>query len=247
MQPVSDLNNSDDQELIDAISRRNEKAFQILVVRHTQRFFKLAVLTLQNVGDAEDVVQSAFMKLWQNPLAFDSAKSKFTTWFYKVVINLCRDKIKQKRNSDDNVSAYIAYTAMSSPQSYAGEDLHLERHQGVLEQQVALEYAIARLASRQREALNLVFYAHLPQTEAAQIMGISLKALESVLHRAKKQLSQDIGRYMSDHVLGKGQSEYKPQCSDGNSKQRSSTQSDCESSSQLPYGQHSHEATKVSN
>ena len=239
------LNNLNDEELIDAIKLLDEQAFTILVVRHTQRFFKLAVQTLQSVSDAEDVVQTAFLKFWQNPAAFDPAKSKFTTWFYRVVVNQCRDKIKQRRRSDDSVSAYIEHSASSLPQSHAGEDHGLERQQDALEQQIALEYAIARLGINQREALNLVFYAHLPQSEAAQILGLSLKALESVLHRAKKQLSMDIGRYLTGQALDEISDMNPNKCSDNVSKHGSVSNCSLNSPTQLSYGYQTQQTSKL--
>src|SRR3970040_342675 len=97
----------DDRELLALVKEGNHQAFSILVERHTDRFYRLAYRYLQNKEAAEDVVQDAFLKLWENPALWQPQRnSKFTTWFYRVVVNLCLDLRKRKRPDalDDETS-----------------------------------------------------------------------------------------------------------------------------------------------
>ena len=88
----------DDHELLERIQDGNGQAFAALVERHTDRFYRLAYRYLQSKEAAEDVVQDAFLKLWENPALWQPQRnSKFTTWFYRVVVNLCLDLRKRKR------------------------------------------------------------------------------------------------------------------------------------------------------
>ena len=166
-----------DADLIALILEGNHDAFAEVVNRHTDRFFALAFRTLQNRGDAEDVVQSAFIKLWQKPQSWDSSKSQFTTWFYRVVVNSCHDhRRKHKRILD--VDDQIIELAIEPVDS---EQITLEEQQQENWQRKCLEVAISKLPASQQDALNLVVYSELPQKQAAEIMNISLKALESLL------------------------------------------------------------------
>ena len=79
----ADLN---DARLIALIQTGNHNAFAVLVQRHTDRFFALALRTLQQASEAEDVVQTVFLKLWQNPYAWKSDKqTQFTTLFAHIL------------------------------------------------------------------------------------------------------------------------------------------------------------------
>ena len=87
-----------DQELLALIQDGSHQAFAELVKRHTERFYRLAYRYVQNRETAEDLVQDAFLRLWENPAIWQPDRnSKFTTWFYRIVVNLCLDWQKKKR------------------------------------------------------------------------------------------------------------------------------------------------------
>lgn len=174
-----------DERLVARIQRGDRDAFAILVRRHTERFFAAAYRLCGQIEEAEDIVQDAFLKLWDKPGLYDEARgAKFTTWFYRVVTNQALDKMRRKKphyNSD----------ALDSFQSGAPdqeESLHASR------QQKALEQAIQNLPARQKAALNLCFYEGLSNKEAADILGVGTKALESLLMRAKTGLRDELLR-----------------------------------------------------
>lgn len=188
--------NLSDASLIARVCNGEHDAFAEIVSRHTDRFFALAYRTLQNAGDAEDVVQNSFIKLWQKPSSWNSKKSQFTTWFYRVVINACHDHIRKHKSSfnvDDESLEVLAEPASC-------EQTLLENSQLEAFQQKALSDAIKSLASSQRDALNLVVYLGLPQKEVAEIMGISVKAVESLLVRAKRSIATYVKRQQQNEL-----------------------------------------------
>ena len=188
-----------DGDLMPLIVAGNHDAFAELVSRHTDRFFALAYRSLQHQADAQDVVQSAFIKLWQKPQSWDSSKSLFTTWFYRLIVNACHDhrrKNKRVMVVDSQVLEAAAGTA-------ASEQCLLEQQQHIAQQQQFLELAISRLPASQRDAINLVVYSELPQLQAAEIMGLSLKALESLLVRAKRSMAKTVSEQNECHSSSK--------------------------------------------
>ncbi len=166
----------------------NHAAFAELVGRHRERFFALAYRSLQHRADAEDVVQSAFIKLWQKPDVWDSSKSQFTTWFYRLIVNACHDQRRKNKRSLDVDDLFLEPVTDLT----ASEQSALENQQHIRQQQHDLELAISRLPASQRDAINLVVYSELPQKQAAEIMGLSLKALESLLVRAKRSMARTV-------------------------------------------------------
>lgn len=172
-----------DAELLEHIREGSQHAFGVLVRRHTKRFYALAYRTLGNRDEAEDIVQEAFIKLWQKPDIWQPDRNaQFTTWFYRLVLNQCLDELKRKKPlpllenfdmADDSIT--LQDEALS-----------------IKQQQRMLETEIRALPERQQTALNLCFYEKLSNKEAASIMGINPKALESLLMRAKATLKSKL-------------------------------------------------------
>ena len=176
----------DDHELLELVQSGSHPAFSQLVQRHSERFYRLAFRYLQSKAAAEDVVQEAFLKLWENPAIWQAGKNtKFTTWFYRVVVNLCLDWQKRKRPVPLTDSMTIVDQRENADQA-------LQRHQ----EQQALEREIAALPERQRTALNLCFDAGLSNQDAAEAMGVNLKALQSLIMRAKTTLKERMKNYL---------------------------------------------------
>ena len=180
------LLNLDDESLIYQIQGESHEAFATLVDRHSNRFYRIAYRLVSSKDDAEDIVQEAFLKLWNRPNLWNPGKkAKFTTWFYRVVINLCFDHRKKKKMinfpediefSDENPGADVLY------------DVH--------QKQALLERFIHELPERQQLAVNLCFYEGFSNNEAAQIIGVKVKALQSLVMRAKTTLKYNVKRYL---------------------------------------------------
>lgn len=176
-----------DDALLDAIQQGGHSAFNELVTRYTQRFFRLAYRYVAHRESAEDIVQRAFLKLWEKPSRFDGSKGvKFTTWFSRVIINQSLD-MQKKRTPLQLVDGYEVEDERK------GQDKQLMDAQ----KQVQLEQAIRTLPERQQTALNLCFYEEISNAEAAQIMETTVGAIESLLMRAKTNLRNSLEEYQT--------------------------------------------------
>jgi RNA polymerase sigma-70 factor (ECF subfamily) len=172
-----------DEELMKLVLHKNHAAYAELVTRHSSQFYALAYRTLFDKVAAEDAVQEAFLKLWRQPELWngDMNKVKFTTWFYRVVLNLCLD-INKKKKPLPLVEGF----------DVPDEKSDLESQLYLSEQKSHIDKAIALLPEQHRTALNLCFYEKCSNQQAADIMGVSLKALQSMLMRSKAALKQQI-------------------------------------------------------
>ena len=182
---MSDCQNMDEASLLEHIRQGSHPAFAALVERHTARFYRLAFRYVSQKEAAEDVVQRAFLKLWEKPSRWDpERKVKFTTWFSRVVINLGLDMQKKR-------------TPLLLAEHYdvADEAEGQERQLIDAQQKVQLEHAIRRLPARQQTALNLCFYEEITNAEAARIMETTVGAIESLLMRAKANLRTELKQY----------------------------------------------------
>ena len=176
----------DDHALLAHIQDGSHDAFAVLVRRHTERFYRLAYRYVRNRETAEDIVQDAFLKLWEAPGRWQPERSsKFTTWFYRIVVNLCLDWQKKKR-------PLALEDEVSEPEGESALDIAAIQRQ----EQKMLERELAALPERQRAALNLCFAEGLSNQEAAEVIGVRLKALQSLIMRAKATLKERMKSYL---------------------------------------------------
>ncbi len=179
------LHEDTDEGLMAHIQKGDHQAFAALVRRHSDRFYGLAWRLLGNDAEADDVVQDAFLKLWAQPDMFRrDAGVKFTTWFYRVVSNMALDKLRgRKRWTGPEVLESMTDKEKLSDQAYEDKEM-----------QKLMAQAINELPERQKLALTLCFYEGLSVAEAAQVIGVGDKAVESLLMRAKSGLKNDLTR-----------------------------------------------------
>ncbi len=179
--PLASTEDSD-ESLMRLIRQESHQAFAILVRRHTDRFFAASFRMTGNRTEAEDLVQDAFLKIWNKPDLWKEDKgAKFTTWFYRILVNQNIDRLRrtQKISSDDSILPFVA-DGTAGPEEQAAMN----------EEQVRMERALNILPERQKTALTLCFYEGLSNAEAADAMGVKIKALESLLMRAKAGLRE---------------------------------------------------------
>lgn len=181
-----------DEGLMERIQQRDHRAFSLLVERRTDMFYGAAYRMVMNVQEAEDIVQEAFLKLWDKPKNWKSGKgAKFTTWFYRVVMNISLDKLRKYKKTESHLIEEIE-----------SQNISQEKEMQMDQEQKALNQALKELPENQLMALNLCFYDELANKEAATVMGISVKALESLLMRAKAGVKNHLYR---EGILDKGE------------------------------------------
>lgn len=180
-----------DEELIERIVLADQLAFDELVSRYSTKYYAVAFRLIFNKDDAEDIVQDAFIKFWKNPKLWQKdKKTKFTTWFYKVVTNLCIDHQRKKKAEQLDNEFDVED---ESPSSEEKLDQKLKQKE--------LKKVILELPERQQAALNLCYYQGLSNKEAAEILDVNLKALESLLSRARRTLKEKLSKSLAggDH------------------------------------------------
>ncbi|MEO0608249.1 MAG: sigma-70 family RNA polymerase sigma factor [Pseudomonadota bacterium] len=147
-----------------------------LVNRNMPIVFRVAYRMLQDRAEAEDVTQETFLRAWKT-LPDWQPKAKFSTWACTVALNLCRDRLRKKKPVLMDELPERVDTGLRPEQS-------LESQQAL----AGIEARIAALPDRQREALSLCALEGMTNIEAADAMDVSVRALESLLARARRSL-----------------------------------------------------------
>ena len=179
--PTGRMQDASDEELVALIGGGDRRAYHVLVERHGRRVLGLARRMMRNLAEAEDVSQEAFLRVWQKAGEWQPRGARFTTWLYRVVVNLCLDRRRKPTMAPIEAAGDPADTRPDAEQTLAT----VQR-----ERQVAS--ALQALPERQRAALVLSYYVGLSNLEAAGALELSVSALESLLVRARRALRQEL-------------------------------------------------------
>lgn len=168
-----------DAELVQQAGRGDEFAFRLLTERHSARAYRFARRML-GTGDAEDIVQEAFLRVWREAPRWQP-RAQFSTWLRRIVYHLCIDHLRSTKRSGGEVEEDIADTRPNAEQAAA---------QSQMQQQ--MRSAVAALPEAQRAAIALYYDDDMPQAEIAEILGLSIGAVEGLLFRARRSLKESL-------------------------------------------------------
>ena len=160
-------------------------AFEELMMHYSDYVFALAFRILNNEEDAKDIVQESFIRIWQNIKCY-RREIKFTTWAYKITVNLCFDKLKkQKRKPLDFNEEIESFNVVLDDE---GADIKLNNKQ--------IGEIITKLAKNLTPKQKIVFVlSDIEQAEPdeiAEITGLSKGQIKSNLYYARQQIRQKL-------------------------------------------------------
>ena len=176
-----------DEVLMAAVVARDQRAFRILMQRHMGRAIRVAQRILRDAAEADDVGQEAFLRVWGRAGSFDPDLAKFTTWLYRIVVNLALDRTRRPRHQPIDEADEMPSDAPAAVELIiAGEEW------------TTLEQALARLSTRQRGAIALFHIEGLSGADAASAMQLNIKAFESLLLRARAALRAEVDKIQNN-------------------------------------------------
>jgi RNA polymerase sigma factor (sigma-70 family) len=153
-------------------------AARLLTVQLSPRVFGHAFRVLGDGAEAEDVTQEALMRLWKIAPDWRTGEAKVSTWLYRVVANLCNDRLRKRRGG-------VPLEDIAEPADPA-ESAEAKLQRGARED--ALQTALDALPERQRQAVVLRHIDGLANPEIAAILDIGVEAVESLTARGKRAL-----------------------------------------------------------
>lgn len=184
---------SSDEALCARVAAREEGAFDELVERYQGRAYRLAWSLLRDAEDARDLSQEAFLRVYQSAGRF-RGEARFSTWFYRILVNLCLDHRRRRRwwqravaqDSDETEVALIERQPAPDPDpgQRASEEQTMTR----------LWAAVDRLSPQQRAAVVLSVQEQLSTPEIAAVLQCSEPTVRVHLHRAVQALRRMLGQ-----------------------------------------------------
>lgn len=194
--PVTDL----DATLVERARGGDAAAFEELMLRYEDKVYRLAMGMMRNREDALDAVQDAFLSVFRKLSTF-KGESAFSTWLYKIALNSVYMKLRSRSRHEkteplDDLERILdpAQVRTLIPQggwSARADDELLNKELGR-----ELREAVAALPEEYRAIFTLREVEDLSNQEVADILGLSLAATKTRLHRARLFLRQRLTRYL---------------------------------------------------
>ena len=174
----------------------HDAALNELMERHGERLFHYLIRCLQDEGEAADLAQETFVRVYQHRAKFDPGQ-KFSVWLYTIASNLVRDRYRWRaRHPQVSLEAESPETGtelgarLVNPGGTPSESLE------TAERVTAIQAAVAALPEELRAPLLLAEFEDKPQAEIAQILSCSVKAVETRIYRARQQLRTTLGNLL---------------------------------------------------
>lgn len=179
----------DDAALVEEALAGEERSFSALMRRHKEDLYRFIRLYVGDRGEAYDLLQEAFVAAWRNLNQYDSGRP-FRAWLRGVALNKCRDWARRRKVRQ---FFYFATDIETAGRHVPAPDPNFERLKNE-EQMEQLEAAIATLPDGLKAPLLLTVIEGHSHKEAGFILGLSAKAVEVRVYRAKMALKQAIAK-----------------------------------------------------
>jgi RNA polymerase sigma factor (sigma-70 family) len=183
-----------DQHYIDQIVAGDTNAFAVLVDRYKDLVFSLALKTLKNREEAEEVAQDSFIKVYKSIDKFKGA-SKFSTWLYKVTYNTCLDRLKKNKRE----SSVVPIDEFNERQLVAIESVldsidAKERNQ-------TIQDCLQELPGEDSFLLTLYYFEEQSLEEISKIIGIKTNHIKVKLYRSRKKLAVILKKKLEPEII----------------------------------------------
>lgn len=181
--PVAAVDQSD-RELVQQVTQGNQQAVAALYERYATPAFSLALRVVGDRESAEEIVQEAFLRVWNHAHSFDPQRGRFASWLLSIIHNLAVNELRRRR---------------SRPQAAPGTDEMLvnlhetapgpEDAAWAADRRATIRAALTQLPHAQRQAIELAFFRGLTQMEIAATLGHPLGTVKTRIRLGLQKLN----------------------------------------------------------
>jgi RNA polymerase sigma-70 factor (ECF subfamily) len=182
---LSSLTSLSDEEVVARVVRGETALFEILMRRHNERIYRAARAILRDDGEAEDVMQQAYVNAYTHLQQYDG-RAQFTTWLTRIAVHesLARARRRGRYQSLEDSAVETFMPIQSGPDP--------ERQAFARELSTLIESAVDRLGDGYREVFMLRQVEGLTTSETAQVLAVSEDVVKTRLSRARAALQRDL-------------------------------------------------------
>lgn len=183
-----------DEELASKWKTGDNSAFEIIFHRYERRVLNMAARMTGNLDDAEDVAQETFIRANKSIDGFRGGK--FSTWIFRIAVNLCLDRARRKVNQTSSLDSLIEQADWQEPESNTGDPQYTLMKE---EFRRAVRSVLTSIPPHYRILLVLRHMDEMPYEEIAKVIGCSVNALGVRLHRAREVFRKRINPFIEEN------------------------------------------------
>jgi RNA polymerase sigma-70 factor (ECF subfamily) len=186
-----------DAVLMLRVKRGDRAAFTELVEKYKQPVMNFVYRSLRDETEAEDLAQNVFLQVYKSRARYERT-AKFSTWLFTIARNLCLNEIRRRsRHPAESLEETHAEHEDQPSRQYEDKKVLLPT-ENVLHGELAkkIEEALAELPENQRTAILLCRQDELSYEEIAEVLGCSLSATKSLIHRGRETLKEKLKPYL---------------------------------------------------
>lgn len=191
-----------DDELVRIAQGGENRAFDELVRRYQDKVYRLSYKILRHEDDAAEALQDAFLSAYRG-LGNFKAESTFSTWLYRIATNASLMKYRKRRDGHVSLDQSQSTNEDAEPLQLADWAAQPPEELLTAETRQVMDEGIERLPEELRTVFVLRDIQELSNAEVAEILGLSVAAVKSRLHRGRIQLRERLNRYFSDRMTKK--------------------------------------------
>jgi RNA polymerase sigma-70 factor (ECF subfamily) len=188
----------DDNVLLEELRKGTPEAVEMLFDRFHSKIYSLAMSILKNESDAEEAAQDVFLTVVQKAHTF-KGNSALYSWIYRICVNTCLMRLRGKRRGETvSIEDFMPVFTEEGMHASLIDDWSKEVERKALDKE--LGQVIRRFTENLSEKYRVVFVLSdvegLSNEETAEILGLTVPAVKSRLHRARLYLRQQLSRYL---------------------------------------------------
>jgi RNA polymerase sigma-70 factor, ECF subfamily len=185
-----------DLELLEGLATDEEAALDEIIRRKTQPLLQVVYRILGDLEEARDVVQVAFLRLWESRGRFDS-RWRPNTWIYRIATNLAIDHLRSRRSRERHTEPYRHHLRQVSDDGQLRGFSELQQREVL----AIFQELAAALSEKQRLAFLLREIEGLSSPEVAKILGCRESTVRNHLFNARKVLQREVRRRYPEYAL----------------------------------------------
>lgn len=192
--PEFSTDDCEDIALMQAVRQGDMKAFEQLVEKHQAKVIGTVAKMIGDVGDAEDIAQQVFVRVWNSSSRYEPS-ARFTTWLFTITRNLAFNELRRRKRRPSAVqeSSELGEGTYQVPDSRTKLPSHYLEEE---ETGAAIQRAIDALPQMQRMAVILRRYQDVSYEEIGKVLDLSVPAVKSVLFRARTELRERLKDFL---------------------------------------------------
>jgi len=186
------VNHQTDELVIKKVLKGDSAAYGALVTKYSNMIFTLAYNIILNREDAEEVAQDVFLKAFKALPSFKK-QSAFSTWLYRIVVNVALNKKKLKKfitaDINEEITTEEDYTIYSLLEQYESRD-----------QKKFIQLAMSTLREDERICITMFYLNELSVSEIHELTEISIANIKVLLHRGRKHLYAQLNNLLKTEI-----------------------------------------------